>query len=166
MDNMINETKVNMADFKVTMSPDKLVTFGLGSCVGIILYEPEIKIGGLAHAMLPYFSNQYRSEFESPKFADSSIKCMLNKMLKEGAKQNLIYSKVFGGANMFPTINRAEKDNIGQKNIEATKETLESFKIPIEAIDVGGHESRTLIFDVSNGQVHVRKRAFQPETIY
>ncbi len=80
-----NEIKVGIADLNVAFSPDKLITVGLGSCVGIAIYDKAIGIGGLAHIMLPD-SSQFNKITNEIKFADLAIPILVEDMIKKGAK--------------------------------------------------------------------------------
>jgi len=81
--------KVGMADLKICKEPDCLTTIGLGSCVGIALYDPLTKISGLAHIMLPD-STQIKNNSVIAKFADTGIKKLYDDMIKAGANRTRI----------------------------------------------------------------------------
>jgi len=152
----MNSIKVGMADFKVAKDNGSLVTIGLGSCVGIALYDPTTKIGGLAHIMLPD-STRYRStgsKINLAKYADSSIEKMLEKMKKLGANTTHILAKIAGGAHMFKSANGFLK--IGEENVKAVKKILKDKKINIKAEDTGADYGRTVELDVANGNYSIR----------
>lgn len=143
--------RVDRADFKVAKNPAVLETIGLGSCVGIVLYDQVQKIGGLAHIMLPYQ-------------ADSAIEAMLENMLCAGAKEKNTQAMLFGGADMFPEIKK-KMAAIGEKNLVAVKEDLEKRKIKIIAEETGGVKGRTLRFNLKVGSVEV-KYATREKKVY
>lgn len=140
---MTDLIKVGMADLNTTCSPGILTTLGLGSCVGICLYDSSTKISGLVHIMLPS-SVQIKNNSNIAKFADTGIVKLLEDMLKMGAKRSKLVSKIAGGAQMFNFNDASDIMRIGARNVAATKETLKSLNIPIVAEDTGGNYGRTI----------------------
>ncbi len=94
------EIRVGIADAAVVYSPDRLITMGLGSCIGIALYDSDKKIGGLVHIMLPD-SNQFKNIVNPLKYADLGIEDLFKKMLNLGCRKTSITAKIAGGASMF-----------------------------------------------------------------
>lgn len=92
--------KVGMADMNITTHPGVLTTLGLGSCIGIALYDPSTKIAGLAHIMLPD-STQIKNNSNVAKFADTATVQLLAQMVKIGANKSRVKAKLAGGAQMF-----------------------------------------------------------------
>jgi len=144
-----------MSEYKVVKNPGLLTSIGLGSCIGIILYDAFNKIGGLAHVMLPRRS-EAKDKSNPAKFADSSIELMLEEMEGQGSLQRNIKAKIFGGANMFPNVQSSTLMNIGERNALAVKEELEKRSIKIAAEDLGGSVGRTIYFDTKDGSVTVK----------
>ena len=97
---MGNTVKVGMADLKVAKSPDVLVTLGLGSCIGLVLYDPVTKIGGMVHYMLPD-STKLKNNTNIAKFGDTGTAELLRQMLAAGANRRRLVAKIAGGACMF-----------------------------------------------------------------
>ncbi len=136
--------KVGMADLKICKAPDVLTTIGLGSCIGIALYDPTTKISGLAHIMLPD-STQIRNNSNIAKFADTGIQKLYDDMLKAGANKSKLVAKIAGGAKMFEMSNGGGSGiNIGEKNAKASKEKLKQLGIPLKAEDTGLNYGRTV----------------------
>ncbi|WP_053957413.1 chemotaxis protein CheD [Inediibacterium massiliense] len=135
--------KVGMADLNVTKGDAGLTTLGLGSCVGVTLYDPVTKVVGLAHVMLPS-SKTIRNNTNPAKFADTAIVLLLEKVLKLGANQRRLVSKLAGGAQMFAFANKNDIMKIGERNTLASKEILKQLNIPIVAEDTGGNYGRTI----------------------
>src|SRR3712207_9225933 len=106
-----DEVRIGIGDLNTAMPPQKLITVGLGSCIGIALYDPIKKIGGLAHIMLPD-STQFSNVSNPMKFADLAIPMLLEKMEKQGAVKRHIKAKIAGGASMF---NRSEERRVGKE---------------------------------------------------
>ncbi|HHW56571.1 MAG TPA: chemotaxis protein CheD [Clostridia bacterium] len=147
--------RVGMADAKVTQSPGILTTIGLGSCVGIVLYDPITKISGLVHIMLPY-SNKISDNSNKLKFADTGIQFLIDEMIKLGANSKRLVSKIAGGSQMFSSKLNSDIMNIGERNVTATKEVLEKIGIPIVAEDVGGNYGRTIEFYSEDGKLLIK----------
>ena len=142
---------VGMGACAVARSPVKIKTFGLGSCVGITLYDRRKRIGGLVHAMLPNI-NHARIKDNPLKYANSGIEYLADNMVKKGSSRNRLEAKLVGGAHMFENRNM----NIGERNIISARNTLERLGIPIVAEDTGKNYGRTVTFDTSTGDLLVR----------
>lgn len=149
------ELQVGIADLKVTRDPGKLITLGLGSCVGVSIYDPVAKVGGLLHLMLPD-STQFNKVTKPTKFADLGIPMLISEMQKIGARINRFQIKLVGGAQMFAGLDDKMTLNIGQRNVEKTRKILSDLKLKVLAEDVGGNRGRTMILDTATGQVTIR----------
>jgi|SRR5581483_3781668 len=149
---------VGIAEYMVGRSPGKLVAYGLGSCVGVMLYDRVKKAGGLAHVMLP--SSRLYEKIPFPaKFADTAIEALLKEMKTIGCSEEKIISKIVGGANMFAPLS-SNSIPIGLRNISAVREKLLEKGIPLVAEEVGGTQGRTVTFDLEDGRVEIRKLNF------
>ncbi len=151
----IVEIQVGIADLKVAREPGRLITLGLGSCVGVSLYDPMMKVGGLLHVMLPD-STQFSNVNKLAKFADTGIPLMIQELQKMGARVNRMQAKLVGGAQMFSGLDEKMTLNIGLRNTEKSREVLSNLNIRILAEDVGGNRGRTMIVDTANGLVTIR----------
>ena len=149
------EIKVGMADLNVCVSPDRITTLGLGSCVGIALRDPVTKIGGLAHIMLPD-STTIRNNSNIPKFADTGIEELVRQVTRKGANRSRLVAKIAGGAQMFGFGSNSEMVRVGERNVQATKKKLAEMKIPILAEDTGKNFGRTVIFYPETGDFVIR----------
>lgn len=147
--------KVGMADYKVGRNPASLITYGLGSCVGIALYDTGVKVGGLAHIMLPD-STQARSTENPAKFANTAIPLMVDDMLKLGASKTRITAKIAGGAQMFTFSNMTDIMRIGERNAESVRQVLKKLDIRILADDTGGNYGRTVELRLDTGIFRVK----------
>jgi len=147
--------KVGMADLNVCVAPQAITTLGLGSCVGIVLYDPVTKIAGLAHIMLPDSTKIINNENKA-KFADTGIDVLIERMLKMGANRKTIIAKIAGGAQMFSFSNNNDMMRIGERNVEATKNKLNDLGIAILAEDTGANYGRTIEFYPETGELHIR----------
>ena len=142
--------KVGMADYKVGKNPASLISYGLGSCVGIALYDPLSKVGGLAHIMLPD-STQARSNENPAKFADTALPRMLDEVVKLGAVKSRIVAKIAGGAQMFVFANASDIMRVGERNAEAVRIILRNLDIKVIADDTGGNYGRTVELKLDSG---------------
>ncbi|TYQ13184.1 UNVERIFIED_CONTAM: chemotaxis protein CheD [Acetivibrio alkalicellulosi] len=147
---MENVIKVGMADLKACHHPAVLTTLGLGSCVGIALYDIKTNIIGLAHAMLPD-STQAKNRTNVAKFVDTSIDSLIYEMVRLGSNKQRIVAKLAGGAQMFTFSQSSDSMRIGYRNVVAAKDNLYKLGIPIISEDTGGNYGRTIQLDSSNG---------------
>ena len=144
-----------MANLNVCVSPDRITTLGLGSCVGIALRDPVTKIGGLAHIMLPD-STTIRNNSNIPKFADTGIEELVKQVTRKGANRSRLVAKIAGGAQMFGFNSNSEMVRVGERNVQATKKKLAELRIPILAEDTGKNFGRTVIFYPETGDFVIR----------
>lgn len=150
-----NEIKVGIADLNLVFDPGIIMTIGLGSCIGIALYDNKLKVAGLSHIMLPD-STQFKNVTNPMKFADSAIPILIDRMEKQGCKKRDIIAKIAGGASMFNFSDKSIISDIGKRNSEAVKKSLKEIGIPIVAEDTGGNKGRTMILESSNGKVTLK----------
>lgn len=151
----MNMIKVGMADLNICKAPDALTTLGLGSCIGIVLYDPKTKISGLAHIMLPD-SSQIKNNTNVAKFADTAIDQLINDMVAIGASKTRMVSKIAGGAQMFSFGNGNDLMRIGERNAIASKKKLKELGIPLLAEDCGLNYGRTIEFYSETGELKVK----------
>jgi chemotaxis protein CheD len=156
--------KVGMADFKVTQLPNQLTTLGLGSCVGICLYDKKTKNIGLAHIMLPS-SKDIRNNKNKYKFADTCLSLMIHELKKLGSKPRNLRAKIAGGAKMFNFTSKNDSMNIGKRNAEAVRSLLKQLNIRIVADNCGGTFGRTITFSSENGDLKVKTLGHGTEII-
>lgn len=142
--------KVGMADYKVGKTAGSLITYGLGSCVGIAVYDPATKVGGLAHIMLPD-SLQARSADNPAKFADTALPAMVAEILQLGGVKSRLAAKIAGGAQMFSFANATDIMRIGERNAEAVRLVLKNMDIKLVAEDTGGNYGRTVELKLDTG---------------
>ncbi|WP_394583668.1 chemotaxis protein CheD [Cytobacillus firmus] len=155
--NSIQEiVKVGIADMNIVKTPGLIRTSGLGSCVGVVLYDLSAQIAGLAHIMLPDSSLAKNTSFNSAKYANTAIRDLVSLMEKKGAKASQLNAKIAGGAQMFQFSSGSDLMRIGPRNVEAVKKELNSLKIAILGEDVGGHSGRTIEFNPQSGDLMVR----------
>ena len=160
---MENKYVVGIADMKIARQEGMLITYALGSCVGICLYDPVVKVAALLHILLPLNMETGR---KSPlKYADTGIRETLRQMEARGARRSRMVAKIAGGARMFEVAGGGSLGNIGQRNIESVHMTLKREGIKLLREDVGGTVARTLLFDAESGEACIRSYG-RPELIF
>ena len=151
----MNENKliVGIADMKMAQKGERLITYALGSCIGICLYDPQIKLAAMVHIMLPI--NMEAGRKNTFKYADTGIRETLNQMVAKGAVKGRITAKIAGGARMFE-VSGGTLGSIGQRNSESVHQVLRRENIRLLWEDVGGKVARTMEFDSATGNGIIR----------
>ena len=151
-----NSIVLGMADLMVVPAPVKLITLGLGSCIGLVVYDTLAKVAGMAHIMLPLSRGLGGAE-KIGKFADTAVPALIEEMLKKGAVKARIKAKLAGGAQMF-ALPGASADflTVGAKNVAETKARLMRMGIALISSDTGGNKGRTIEFSTSNWMLKVK----------
>ena len=152
---MGNVIKVGMADLNIAKSPDSLTTLGLGSCIGLTLYDPVAKIGGLVHDMLPD-STKLKNNSNIAKFGDTGIRELYKKMIEKGASPTRMVAKIAGGAKMFEVSGLSSVGNVGERNAEEAKLILKELKVRLVAEDTGLNYGRTVVLNCENGEYLIK----------
>jgi len=147
---------VNISDMKASKDVESfLITHSLGSCIGLVGYDPRVRAGALLHFQLPDSTNHGRRAAENPfMFADTGIPLFLEKLYGLGANKNNTVFGMFGGANM---LDDQELFKIGVKNARATKKILWQHSISVKHEDVGGTSSRTISLELDSGTIKLRR---------
>ena len=140
---------VGIADMKILQWNGELITYALGSCIGICLYDPNIKLAALIHIMLPI--NMEAGRKNTMKYADTGIRETLTQLVGRGARKDRLVAKIAGGAKMFEVAGNNNLGNIGARNIECVRLNLRKEGIRIISENVGGSVARTLSFFPENG---------------
>lgn len=148
---------VGISDLKVCRSPDVLVTYALGSCIGICISDEITGVGGLSHIMLPDSTQSMSGKDMPMRFADTAVPMLIDQLVALGASRGRLKAKIAGGAVMFATPN--DRFNIGERNIVAVTEALKKANIPIIAKDVGLDYGRTVFFYPETGIMEVKAAA-------
>lgn len=152
---MSDTIKVGMADYKLGSEGDTLITLGLGSCIGVVIYDPMKKIAGMAHIMLPS-SQEIKNNANKLKFADSCIDLMMEDLMKKRVSKSALKAKMAGGAQMFSVSLNSDTMNVGKRNALAVKEKLKSLGIPVVAEDIYGNCGRTIRFNCSTFELSIK----------
>lgn len=148
------DIKVGIGDMKFTRGDGTIITYALGSCIGITMYDPAIKLGGLLHIMLPTRTDP--NDVKVFKYADSGIREMVRKLSAFGMVKSRTIVKIAGGAKMFDIKGNTDFGNIGQRNAAMVEKILMEEKMRISAEDTGGAYARTMLLNVATGEVSIR----------
>jgi len=133
---------------------DVLITYALGSCIAVVIYDRSVKVGGLLHFMLPDSKLDLKKARTMPgMFADTGIPLLFKSCYKLGAQKNRIVVKICGGASI---LDNSGYFRIGQKNITALRKIFWRNKVLIDGEDTGGDHNRTVSLDISTGKVVVK----------
>ncbi|MEO8295406.1 MAG: chemotaxis protein CheD [Gemmatimonadota bacterium] len=149
------EIVVRVADLNVGSSGDVLVTYGLGSCVAIILYDPARKVGGLAHIMLPSRSLARRDDIVG-KTPQTGVPALIERLVLLGGNARRMTGRLVGGASLFASLTPPGSIQMGERNVVASREVLHQHGIPITGELVGGETGRSVWFSLAEGTVTVR----------
>lgn len=128
----------------------------LGSCVAITVWHPRLCIGGMCHYLLPARASMGETH-PLGTFADEAMALFIEAMGRHGTRPSEYQAKLFGGANMFPHIRIPASREVGLKNVEAGRQLLQVFGIPLQGEDVGGSAHRRVLFDPSTGEAWVKR---------
>lgn len=151
----MSPTLVGMAESKTARGLETLGCLGLGSCIGLCLYDSELRIGGLVHIMLP--AAHPGKPVEKPgKFADTGIPDLIGQMERMGARRQRLIAAYAGGAQVFNFGDSNNRMDIGNRNAAAVEAHLRSIGIRVLSRDVGGNFGRTIMFSLETRQVSVR----------
>lgn len=148
--------KVGMADLNATRAGAVLKTTGLGSCVGVTLYDPQVRAAGMAHVMLPSSEIAREGQLNVAKYADTAIPELIRRLIALGADPRRMVAKMAGGAQMFAFAGGSDSMRIGPRNVESAKLALESARIPLLAEDTGANYGRTVELDSASGIFIIR----------
>lgn len=148
--------KVGIAELNIVKAPSIIRTSGLGSCVGVVIYDQGKEIAGLAHVMLPDSSLAKSGMVNIAKYADTAVKDLAAKLIQNGARSYSLKAKIAGGAQMFQFSSASDMMRIGPRNVEAVKAELAALRIAIVAEDVGGSSGRTIEFNPQTSILQIR----------
>lgn len=142
------------SDSILNLNPIKIMIYGLGSCIALILYDLENKIYAMSHILLPHsdhIKDNIKIRFPH-KFADCSVKDLVENMINQGAESQNIKAVMVGGSKIFQN----HFNDVGAENIKVVKSELERLKIRIIREDIGGKRGRIIIYDTKDNSVYVK----------
>ncbi len=149
------QVPVGIAEIRVAERPDRLVTYGLGSCLAIVLFHLPSGVAAMAHVMLP-LSFEGDGSVNPAKYSDTAVLEMVRLMEGRGISPGMLAAKISGGADMFAALGKGKSRRIGERNALAARKTLENYQVPLLAEDVGGMLGRSVEFDPGTGGMTVR----------
>ncbi len=145
---------VRVADLNVGGEGDALLTVGLGSCVVIVLHDATVRVGGMAHVLLP--SPNLSGRQDNPaKCPQTAVPVLLERMAQRGASPRRITARIAGGASMFAALVPPGTVHMGERNVVASRETLRAVGLPLVGEDVGADYGRTVRFCVADGRMEI-----------
>jgi chemotaxis protein CheD len=151
---------VGVADMKVSNNPaESVITYSLGSCIGLVVYDPAVKVGGMLHYMLPESSIDREKAVARPfMFADTGIPILFKTAYQLGAVKSRIRIYVAGGAEI---LDQKGFFNIGKRNYMALKKMFFKNNVIIHKQDVGGNINRTVRLEIGTGDIYVKTSGAQ-----
>ncbi len=155
MKQWLEAVSVGLGESRTAAKTGHMSVRGLGSCVAVVLHDPETKMGGIAHVVLPSHTLA-RDQSMPAKFADTAVPHLLQELRDRGARQASLVARLIGGASMFAPLNPGSGVHMGERNVAACRQAVASAGVPIVGEDVGGQAGRSLLFDVHAGTVTVR----------
>jgi chemotaxis protein CheD len=154
---------LRVGEMRIAKAPGRLVIHGLGSCVAVFVYDPEKRIGGLAHILLP---SAPENEEQAPgRYAPTAVAAVIDGSVRRGARRAALLAKVTGGSRMFSLETEAGHPSVGDRNVQAALKALEAARIEVVATDVGGECGRTIEADLDDGGLLIRTVRGQPRRI-
>jgi len=151
----VKEVIVKVADWAAERGDGVLVTLGLGSCVAIMLHDPQTKAGAMAHVLLPSISLA-RDITNRAKFPETAVPLLIERLKALGADPRRLVAKLAGGASMFSQLVTPGTIQMGERNVLASRSALRTAEIPIIRESVGGERGRSVRFHVKDGRVEIR----------
>ena len=151
----MTEIRVKVADWAVGRESGTITTIGLGSCVAVVLYDAQARVGGLAHILLPNEA-MARDRSNPAKFPQTAVPLLLAEMAKLGASPARVSARLVGGASMFGNLLPGGGVNVGDRNVAAVREVLGNAGVRIVAEDTGSDHGRSVHFHLADGRVEVR----------
>ena len=151
----MKEIIVKVADWAAERGDGVLVTLGLGSCVAIMLHDPQAKAGAMAHVLLPSISLA-RDITNRAKFPETAVPLLIERLKALGADPRRLVAKLAGGASMFSQLVTTGTIQMGERNVLAARSALRAAAIPIVREAVGGERGRSVRFHVNDGRAEIR----------
>lgn len=158
------EVLVRVADLNVATGEQVLVTYGLGSCVAILLYEPQHRIAAMAHIMLPSLSLARRGD-RPGKTPHTAVPALVEAMVGLGAERRKISSRLVGGASLFASLTPPGSIQMGERNVVSCREILNQQGIPLVTEQVGGESGRSVWLYASDGRAIIRSASQSEQLI-
>jgi chemotaxis protein CheD len=149
-------SKIGIAEMGIVKGSQIIRTSGLGSCVGVVIYDQDRQIAGMVHVMLPDSSLAKDGKLNKAKFADTAIEELVDQVVLNGGRKTNLKAKLAGGSQMFQFSSSNEMMRIGPRNVDAVLHQLERLQIRVLGSDVGGSKGRTIEFSPENSLLNIR----------
>lgn len=150
---------VNMGQYVVAAAPARLVAV-LGSCVGVALFDRRLRLGGLAHVVLP--DGGHGTDNVPGKYAATAVEALVEAIEQRGARAGGLVAKIAGGASI---LGRADEPQLGEANVAAVLEALEAARIEVVGRHIGGTKGRRVVLDCASGDYHVNTVGMPPAVL-
>jgi chemotaxis protein CheD len=160
---MSRARSLRAGELRVAGAPGRLVIHGLGSCVAVFIYDPEARVGGLAHVLLPRPPGEPAGR--AGRYATTAVPAIVEESIRLGAQRAALLAKVTGGSRMFAWDAGGGRPTIGDKNVEAALRALEEAGVRVIGADVGGERGRTVVADLGDGSLTIRTIRGEPRVI-
>lgn len=147
---------IGISDMNVVKGEDSIITYALGSCVGVALYDSTRKIAGLAHILMPSSADIRDANLNVMKYADLAVPELVRRMERAGSSPMSMVAKLAGGAQMFNMSNASPHFNIGSRNAAMAQEMLQKLRIRLIAQDVGENYGRTVEIFAATGIYRIK----------
>lgn len=145
---------VGLGEVKTSQDPEEVLTcLGLGSCIGVCMYDPVARVAGMVHVVLP--NSDGKPENSRGKYADTGVPLLLEMMLERGATKSRVIVKIAGGAQISRAKGMGDAFQIGERNLEAVGAVLDANSMRVKGSDTGGHHGRTMRFYLDTGKTLV-----------
>lgn len=144
---------VLIGSIDLTRAPNRLASV-LGSCIGLAIWDPELRMAGMAHILLPDSRGQANESLPG-KYADHAVPTLVRSLVERGANRERLRAKFAGGARMFTRVTAGGTGDVGASNVSAVKQALTTARISVLAEDVGGNRGRKIVFDPASGSFAV-----------
>ncbi|WP_035237331.1 chemotaxis protein CheD [Desulfobacter vibrioformis] len=149
----VNQISIGIGDYFASRQ-DVVIHTVLGSCVAVCMYDPEKKIGGMNHILMP-FNPDINKYDASARYGINAMELLINAIMQLGGNRKKLVAKTFGGANLLMAVSR--ENAVGVKNAEFVVDFLRAEKIKILGRDFGGHDSRKIFFHIATGDVFLKR---------
>lgn len=148
-----NQVSIGIGEYFAS-NQDVVIHTVLGSCVAVCLYDPEKKIGGMNHILMP-FNPDIHNYDASARYGINAMELLINAIMRLGGNREKMVAKTFGGANILMALSR--ENGVGERNVEFVVDFLRAEKIKILGRDFGGHDSRKIFFHIATGDVFLKR---------
>jgi chemotaxis protein CheD len=154
---------LRVGEMRVAEAPGRLTIYGLGSCVAVFVYDPGVRVGGLAHILLP--APPAGGTDAAGRYATTAVAAVVEESIRRGARLTALQAKVTGGSRMFSNDVGEPRASVGEKNVAAALQALQAAGVTIAATDVGGGSGRTVVADLADGTLTITTVRGEPRVL-